>query len=310
MSRIEPGDYEKLVAQAMEDPARKAMRPVIEKELLHFDILYALDREGLLDALTFQGGTCLRLCRGAPRFSEDLDFAGDRHFKRENFTRIKECIEDYMSSRYRLEVTVKAPKELRDDPRYADVRVDKWQVAVVTAPMRPDIPKQRIKLEIANIPAYTREAHAIKIHYPFLPDGYSDLLVVTESNDEIMADKLVSLVNTKKYVRHRDIWDLQWLKQQGATLKLDLLQRKLNDYSVENYAIKARGMIEQLPSIISGTAFYSEMTRFLPTDTLERTLDNPLFGNFLSRELTTMLSSVVATLDGPEPNTPPPEFTL
>ncbi|MCO7247219.1 nucleotidyl transferase AbiEii/AbiGii toxin family protein [Halomonas sp. Mc5H-6] len=310
MSRIEPGDYEKLVAQAMEDPARKAMRPVIEKELLHFDILYALDREGLLDTLTFQGGTCLRLCRGSLRFSEDLDFAGDRDFKRENFTQIKECLEDYMSSRYRLEVTVKAPKELRDDPRYADVRVDKWQVAVVTAPMRPDIPKQRIKLEIANIPAYTREAHAIQVHYPFLPDGYSDLLVVTESNDEIMADKLVSLVNTEKYVRHRDIWDLQWLKQQGAKLNLDLLHRKLADYSVEDYSAKARYMIERLPAIISGTAFYSEMTRFLPTDTLARTLDNPRFADFLSRELTTMLGSVVATLDEPDPNTPPDEFKL
>lgn len=310
MSRIEPGDYEKLVAQAMEDPARKAMRPVIEKELLHFDILYALDREGLLDALTFQGGTCLRLCRGSPRFSEDLDFAGDRDFKREDFTRIKECIEEYVSRRYRLEVTVKAPRELRGDPRYADVRVDKWQVAVVTAPMRPDVPKQRIKLEIANIPAYTREAHAIQVHYPFLPDGYSDLLVVTESNDEIMADKLVSLVNTEKYVRHRDIWDLQWLKQQGAKLNLDLLRRKLTDYSVEDYSTKARCMIERLPGIISGTAFYSEMTRFLPTDTLARTLDNPRFADFLSRELTTMLGSVVATLDGPDPNTPPPEFKL
>ncbi|WP_311064716.1 nucleotidyl transferase AbiEii/AbiGii toxin family protein [Halomonas sp. DWK9] len=310
MSRIEPGDYEHLVARAMEDPARKAMRPVIEKELLHFDILYALDREGLLDALTFQGGTCLRLCRGSPRFSEDLDFAGDRDFKREDFLRIKECIEEYVSRRYRLEVMVKAPKELRDDPRYADVRVDKWQVAVVTAPMRPDIPKQRIKLEIANIPAYTREAHAIQVHYPFLPDGYSDLLVVTESDDEIMADKLVSLVNTKKYVRHRDIWDLQWLKQQGATPNLDLLQRKLADYSVEGYSAKARGMMERLPSIISGTDFHAEMTRFLPTDTLARTLDNPRFASFLSRELTTMLSTVVAMLDGPDPNSAPPEFTL
>ncbi|MCL5424719.1 MAG: nucleotidyl transferase AbiEii/AbiGii toxin family protein [Gammaproteobacteria bacterium] len=310
MSRIEPGDYEQLVARAMEDPARKAMRPVIEKELLHFDILHALDREGLLDTLTFQGGTCLRLCRGSPRFSEVLDFAGDRDFKRQDFLQIKECIEEYVSRRYRLEVTVKAPKELRDDPRYADVRVDKWQVAVVTAPIRPDIPKQRIKLEIAKIPAYTREAHAIQINYPFLPDGYSDLLVVTESDDEIMADKLVSLVNTKKYVRHRDIWDLQWLKQQGATPNLDLLQRKLRDYSVEDYSTMARGMIERLPNMISGSAFHSEMTRFLPTDTLARTLDNPRFASFLSRELTAMLSSVVAALDGHDPNTRPPEFKL
>lgn len=37
------------------------MRPVIVKQLLHYDILFALESQGLLDRLTFQGGTCLRL---------------------------------------------------------------------------------------------------------------------------------------------------------------------------------------------------------------------------------------------------------
>lgn len=38
------------------------MRPVIEKELLHYDILYALDEARVLDNLVFQGGTSQRLC--------------------------------------------------------------------------------------------------------------------------------------------------------------------------------------------------------------------------------------------------------
>lgn len=61
MIKIDPANFSTLVDMAMQDPSRKAMRPVIEKELLHFDILFALDQEGLLDMLTFQGGTCLRL---------------------------------------------------------------------------------------------------------------------------------------------------------------------------------------------------------------------------------------------------------
>lgn len=36
---------------------------VIEKELLHYEILRILDKEGILETLTFQGGTCLRLHR-------------------------------------------------------------------------------------------------------------------------------------------------------------------------------------------------------------------------------------------------------
>lgn len=66
---IEPANFAALVGKAMNFSGRGHMRPVIEKELLHYDILFSLDKEGLLDILTFQGGTSLRLCYGAPRFS-------------------------------------------------------------------------------------------------------------------------------------------------------------------------------------------------------------------------------------------------
>jgi len=123
-----------------------------------------------------------------------------------------------------------------------------------------------------------------------------------------MADKLVSLVNTRKYVRHRDIWDLQWLKQRGATPDLALVKKKLRDYRVEDYPGKARDMINRLPSIIAGDTFINEMMRFLPAETLDRTLHNAKFADFLSRELDTTLKSVVSKLEGPE--TPAPEFRL
>lgn len=307
---IEPEDFENLVAKAMAEPGRRAMRPVIEKELLHLDILYALDEAGLLDDLTFQGGTSLRLCRGAPRFSENLDFAGGRDFKSQHAVSIKECIEEYVSRRYRLEVSVKPPRELHDDSAYAGIRVDKWQIFIVTSPARPDIPKQRIKIEIANIPAHTREPCSIQIHYPFLPDGYDDLLVIAESVDEILADKLVSLVNTRSHVRHRDIWDLQWLKQQGARPDVELVRKKLQDYRVEDYSAKARDLIPRLPGIISGDAFRGEMMRFLPESTLDRTLHNPKFSDFLARELMATLDAVIASLDGPDSEAPSPEFIL
>ena len=35
----------------------EALLPVVEKELLHYDILAALDTSGWLDRLVFQGGT-------------------------------------------------------------------------------------------------------------------------------------------------------------------------------------------------------------------------------------------------------------
>lgn len=91
-------DFNELVDLAMANPGLSAMRPVVEKELLHYEIFQALDAEGLLKGLVFQGGTSLRLCRGSDRFSEDLDFAGGKDFSADSMQKIKECVEKRIAS--------------------------------------------------------------------------------------------------------------------------------------------------------------------------------------------------------------------
>lgn len=287
-------DFEKLVARALAVPGRTHMRPVIEKELLHYDILFCLDREGLLNSLTFQGGTMLRLCHGSPRFSEDLGFAGGREFSAQQLAAMGDCLERYIGRRYQLDVVVKQPKALRYEREREGLTVDKWQIAVVTAPQQKHLPRQRIKIEVANIPAYSREAQPLKRNYDFLPDGYDDILIMAETLDEIMTDKLVSLVNTRRYVRHRDIWDLRWLKQQGATFHPEWLNHKLNDYRVSEFPEKLQSMWQSLPEIIQGDAFRAEMTRFIPVDVQERTLLREGFSDVLLREVRQLLSDALA----------------
>lgn len=102
--------FNMLVEKAMAVEGRNHMRPVIEKELLHYDILFALDRAGLLDQLTFQGGTALRLCYGADRFSEDLDFVGGADFASMQLMELKTCLEDYLSARYGLLISIGSMK--------------------------------------------------------------------------------------------------------------------------------------------------------------------------------------------------------
>lgn len=285
-------NFVQLTELAMQGVGRAHMRPVIEKELMHYDILFCLDANGLLDQLTFQGGTSLRLCYGAPRFSEDLDFSGGVDFNSKQLQAMKTCLERYIGDRYGFEVSVKEPAELKDAPEYAGLNVDKWQVSIITAPERTDLPRQRIKIEVANIPSYSREPKALLANYDFLPDGYSDTLVLAESLDEIMADKLVSLVNTQRYVRNRDIWDLRWLKQQGAIVRMDWIKNKVSDYSVEDYSGKVATMLARLPDIIKGDTFRNEMSRFIPQDVQERTLHKEKFFIFLTAEITGLLQQV------------------
>lgn len=283
-------DLKKLVDFGMQKNMQAHMRPVIEKELLHYDILFILDKERLLNKLTFQGGTSLRLCYKAVRFSEDLGFVGGYNFTTQYLLEMKSCIEHYIGSRYGLDVVVKEPKDMALEPESRDIRVDKWQIIIVTSPGKRHIPKQKIKIEVANIPAYSQEPCSLQHNYDFLPDGYADTIIMVESLDEIMADKLISLVSCQAYIRYRDIWDLRWLKTQGAIPNKDFLYSKIHDYKVVNYFVKLEKFKSMLPEIIHGKGFKEQMSRFLPIDVQERTIDREKYRSLLIKELNILLS--------------------
>lgn len=279
----------------MQVEGRSHMRPVIEKELLHYDILFALDKENLLDQLTFQGGTLLRLCYGAPRFSEDLDFTGGKNFTASNLKDIKECLESYIGKRYGLEIEVKEPhKHLISENN--NLHVDKWQLSITTMPGHKDLPKQKIKIEVINVPSYSREPKTLRINYDFLPDSYGDIFILCESLDEVYADKIISLVNCNKYIRFRDIWDLRWLTQQRATLNKTFILNKIQDYSITDYTKKLDNLIPQLKAIIHSAAFREQMSRFLPLDIQQRTLMKEHFFDNLTSESVALFEQVRSLL--------------
>jgi predicted nucleotidyltransferase component of viral defense system len=294
--KIDQKNFAQLVDRAMTSDNVSHMRAVVEKELLHYDILFALEKGGFLDTLVFQGGTSLRLCHGANRFSEDLDFAGGKEFSSSTLEKMKEAIEHYVGTRYGLEVSVKEPSKLREDPKYAELKIDKWQISIVTSPDRKNIPKQRIKIEVANIPAYTKEPLALKLNYDFLPDGYSDTLILTETLDEVMADKLISLPASTKYIRNRDIWDLTWLKQQGAKVQLGLVKHKIADYKLDQFSKMLEQRIASIPEIIDGDSFTNEMKRFTPTDVFDRTMGQEKFKSYIKTTVINLLQEVKSKL--------------
>ncbi|NRD72922.1 nucleotidyl transferase AbiEii/AbiGii toxin family protein [Shewanella sp. VB17] len=295
-------DFGELVKKAMAQDGVGKMQPVVEKELLHYDILFCLEKEGLLDNLVFQGGTSLRLCRGGSRFSEDLDFAGDVDFSSEKLQAIKACIENYIGERYGLEVTVKEPSTLKKLSEYAELKVDKWQVAVITSPKRKDLPKQKIKLEVANVPAHKPEPVALNINYDFLPDSYAQTIIIAESITEVLADKIISLPATQNYVRYRDVWDLVWLIQQGAKLDIELVKQKIKDYRIEDFEAMLTSLLERLPEIVNSDDFKQQMERFLPSNVVGRTLAEEKFVQYLEITLTKLFSDVTEELHGGKSN--------
>lgn len=267
-------------AAIRESPDLAPLRPVIEKELLHYDILQALDQTGLLDKLTFRGGTSLRLCHGAPRFSEDLDFAGGPAFASGDIAGMAEVIESVITQRQELEVRVKPPSAAPGAGPSPTVTVSRWQVIVTTAPARPDLPRQRVRLEIANVPAYSGQLRPLRRNYTALPDGYEDILVPVETVSEVLCDKLISAVASKA-PRHRDWWDLPWLQQQGAELNPEWLAAKIRDYGIADYPSAVDRCLGELPGVIRSADFTRQMSRFLPPAVIRRTLQQRRFLDYL-----------------------------
>lgn len=284
------------------------MRPVVEKEILHYDIFKALSDEGLLNSLTFQGGTSLRLCRGANRFSEDLDFVGGRDFNFDSMSKIKKCIEAHIGDRYGLPVTVKALKKRAADGEIETVHVDRWMVTVQVSPAKPDLPSQKIKVEIANTVAYTKELVPLQNNYDFL-DYPSQIVVPTESISEVLADKIVAFprslfdkdgapaVEDSTLIRHRDIWDISWLLNNGASLNPQFVNDKVNDdYRVSDFAMLLNNAVERLPLIVAGEYFMNQMTRFVDADTRKKTIQNPEFVAKMQADVMSMFTSMAPRL--------------
>lgn len=257
------------LAQEQESPN---MVMTIEKELLHYEILNAMDEGGLLDHLVFQGGTSLRLCYGAERYSEDLDFSGGRDFDRDGLEALGDCITHAVGNRYQVSVNVK-------NPRREEGLVSAWTVIVNTTPSHKDIPQQRIKIEVASIDSHDPVVLPLKVNYAGL-GSYSDIMLPVESRNEILADKIESFV-CSEHVRYRDLWDLSWLSKQLGIQpdKVRELRRwKAVDYGeVGRYAEKYPLIGEKLANAFESDKFVQEMSRFLPVSKVNRTIARALW---------------------------------
>src|SRR5690554_7443334 len=106
------------------NPDYALLTPVIEKEILHHDILDAMVKHGAIQTLTFIGGTSLRLCYNSSRLSEDLDFNGGHSFKPADFNGLDTDIQQYLQNKYETEVAVKKPKEEKQG------NTSSWKVSV------------------------------------------------------------------------------------------------------------------------------------------------------------------------------------
>jgi predicted nucleotidyltransferase component of viral defense system len=270
--------FERLVEQALSaNPALMSVRAVIEKELLHHDILREMSASGLLSGMTFIGGTCLRACYGSPRLSEDLDFTGGKDFSRQSLASLAGVLTAKLEKKYSLKVQVTEPVK-------ETAGVDTWKMTVLTHPGRKDLPLQCIHIDICAVPSHLSQPMMLRNIYG-VDMGTSGLILRAQSREEILADKMVALAFRPNRMKNRDLWDIFWLKQQGIEMPVALIPVKIADHrrNTTDFVslIKTRmADVEKDPAVRK--AFISELRRFLPSQVLGDTVEKEDFWVYLA----------------------------
>jgi predicted nucleotidyltransferase component of viral defense system len=287
--------FDQLVDQALRARADlSALRPVVEKELLHHDILREMSQAGLLAGLTFMGGTCLRACYGSARLSEDLDFTGGSNFRRGDLAELATILTDRLQSRYGLPVRVSEPVKIGGN-------VSTWKLVIETRPGRKHLPAQRINLDICGIPSHDPRPMMLRNLYG-VDLGTSGLILQAQSREEILADKLIALAFRDNRIKNRDLWDIAWLVQQGVELPLRLIPLKIRDHKRKQgdflASLEARlTALRRQPDMRA--SFMTEMRRFLPAATVRDTIEKETYWTYLTQVVTDLGHKAVAALKSP-----------
>lgn len=289
--------FDQLVDQALQTRADLSpLRSVVEKELLHHDILREMAAAGLLAGLTFIGGTCLRACYGSSRLSEDLDFTGGNEFRRGDLAELGNVLTHRLKSRYGLPVRVSEPVKTGGN-------VSTWKLVIETRPGQRHLPAQRINLDICGIPSHDPRPMMLRNLYG-IDLGTSGLILQAQSREEILADKVIAVAFRENRIKNRDLWDIGWLTQQSVELPAHLIPVKIRDHDREAAAfvtsLEARLAALRTQSDVR-LEFIKEMRRFLPVAAVRETIEKASYWGYLTEIVAELCRKAVAAASVNQP---------
>lgn len=234
--------YEDLTEKSKEEgiPEKALLKETLQIYIL--SELYALPESS---KITFQGGTCLRLVYGGPRYSEDLDFVTDASPQDHEsiFLSLEKSIPK-ISPLFNAKLEIRKQKE---QPRFL-----RWKLHYLTEPFTDSF---SVNIELACYPAYTQNLSPL--HPSKMLPGLPFSIVKSETLEEILSDKLAAIAG-RSFMKSRDLFDLWFLKEKGVKIRGDLLLKKLIDYNTPKEKLKEKA------SLISVESLKREMERFLP----------------------------------------------
>ena len=274
------------------NPDWASITPVIEKEILHHDIFSVIVESGVMDRLTFIGGTSLRLCYNSSRLSEDLDFNAGYDFNPASFAGLEVEIQEFLEAKYEMDVRVNHPSQLKQGDTVS------WTVSIERMSSRPDIKRQKIHIDVCAIPSFDIERRPLLNHYQ-LDVPTSGLLVPVQSLKEALVDKVVAFAYRARRIKPRDVWDLIWIQSRGIELSQQILENKLRARGLGRDDFK-QYLVAQCQQLVLGDQvrldFQAEMSRFIPRQIQERTIDTPEYWPYIQATVQELVDQISAEI--------------
>lgn len=177
----------------------------ILREYLQSKLLEKLYTHALSAKIFFVGGTSLRLLRGLPRFSEDLDF----DVVGATAVQINQLVETILQSLRYENITIDFYQNRTARRAYYEFRFTNLLAALGLSGNRQE--KLTIKFDFEYFwKGLTRETILFQ-RYGFLAQ------VVTAPLHQLLTQKVYAYMH-RKQTQPRDIYDIVWLTSHGATM--------------------------------------------------------------------------------------------
>jgi len=193
------------------------------KEILQEVALYGLWRADFFEIAAFQGGTCLRILHGLPRFSEDLDFilrTPDKEFRWNPFFDTLEIVMAEFGIRCELVDRGNMDRAVRQALLKDDSFAGQLNLSFFGGQNRR---KLKVKLEIDTQPP---EGSEFEYRYLDFPLDFELSVQTLSSNFSLKTHALLC----RPYIKGRDWFDFGWYVTQDVAPNLLLLENALQQY--------------------------------------------------------------------------------
>ena len=245
-------------------PANAIEQENMLAELMQHYVLASLSRSGLFSTAMFHGGTCLRICHGMNRFSEDLDFLlkqADREFAWE--PHLRRIAADSADEGLRIEIQDK--NRAVGAVRKAFVKTDSiGSMVTLELPFeRVSSRKIRIKLEIDVNPPPGSSFETSYLSFP------TTAPITTQTLSSGFGTKTHALL-CRRYVKGRDWYDFLWYAARRTIPDLALLGNALfqqGPWQGERFEVSSEWLLRVMRRKIESIDWKlarDDVRRFLP----------------------------------------------